>query len=241
MIRCNADYHKSKVDQLPIFAIGVRDGIFNNPAEFDSPPITKPEFELLITDYNDKRGAYEKGGSAQKGPYQEAKGKLMTSLDTFAVYVNDKAKGNENVILLSGFVPTKSYRSEAPKPIQPSGVVLKRPATGVITAECANQNEATNYMCLVSFNSPLPSNLILNDSGQLVYMSDKDAAPASTGSDDPSSAAVTVIGEFYIDIKPGRKKTFKNLKLGSRYYFYFVASNAKGVSTFSDAVSIICG
>jgi hypothetical protein len=171
----------------------------------------------------------------------------MDGLDSLANYVNSVANGNENLILLSGFVPTKGYRSDKLPPVQPSGVALKRPATGAITAECANQKVATNYVCFVTIDNPMPNNVILNDNGQLVYMSDNGAS-YSIGSgqavpnvnENPSAETMNVAVAF-IDFNPGRKKEFRNLQLGRRYYFYFVAANAHGVSTFSDAVSIICG
>lgn len=244
MIHCSLSYHKSKVEELPIFAIGVRDGIYDNATFFVTPPMAQAVFEALIQDYSDKRSAYENGGSAQKGPYQHAKQLLMNGLDTQADYVNGVANGDENLILLAGFVPTKGYRSSAPSPVQPTGVVLKRPGTGVITAECANQKVATNYICIVTINNPLPSNVKLNDSGQLVYTDDKGTAPASNTSESsgaPVATSTSGVISAYIDFSPGRRKEFKGLQLGSRYYFSFIAANAQGVSTMSDAVSIICG
>lgn len=244
MIRCSLSFHKSKVNDFTTFATGVRDGIFGNIIEFPTPPIPAPMFAGLIQNYTDKRAAYEKGGSAQKGPYQQAKKDLMEGLDTFAEYVTEAANGNENIILLSGFVPTKGYRSDKPSTVQPTGIILKRPATGVITAECANQKVATNYICIVTINDPLPDNVVLNDSGQLVYFDSAGLAADSVSSESSvaSTQAVAMnIALAYIDFNPGRRKIFSNLQLGSRYHFSFAAANAQGVSTFSDPISIICG
>ena len=241
MIHCSLSYHKSRVDALPVFAVGVRDGIFDNMAVFMTPPIGEPDFGVLIQNYNDRRGAYENGGLAQKGPYQEAKQALMEGLDALADYVNGVASGDENIILLSGFVPTKGFRSDSPKPVQPTGIVLKRPATGVIAAECANQKVAVNYICMVTVNDPLPSNVVLNENGQLTYTSSDDApVQDQTDQNASNSADATTITTAYIDFNPGRRKEFRNLQLGSRYYFYFIAANAQGVSTISDGVSMIC-
>jgi hypothetical protein len=248
MIRCSLGYHKSKVDELPIFAIGVRDGIYTNALVFVTPPLLQIDFELIIQEYSAKRGAYENGGSAQKGPYQEAKQALTVALDTLSNYVNTIALGNENTILLSGFVPTKGYRSEIPAPVQPKGISLKRPGTGMILAECDNQKTATNYVCLVSANEPFPTDIVLNDSGQLVFWQGDFPTPTTTkpNPEDPANAegegpANTMQAGGYIDFSPSRKKEFKNLKSGVRYYFVFIAANSTGVSGFSDPVSIICG
>ena len=228
-------FHKSKVNDLPIFAIGVRDGIYLNPDPFDAPPITELNFQKLIDTYTNKRGAYENGGSAQKGPYQAARQALLDGLDQMAVYVDLVAKGDENIILLGGYVPSKGNRSETPSPVQPTGVSVKRgEASGILIAECENQSVAISYGCIVTVNQPLPANVVLNANGQLIFSDTEPSPPAGT------MALSTALISGLIDFNPGRKKKFKNLIPGLTYYFVFYAANATGVSPFSESKSIMC-
>lgn len=234
-VRCLLSYHKSKVNALPIFAVGVRDGVYQNPNPFATVPILEAEFQGLITEYNNKRGAYEQGGLAQKGPYLNARESLLAALDQLAAYVDSVAQGNEAVILLAGFVPSKGNRSGAPAPVQPTGVLVKRgEASGVLLAECANQDAAINYGCIVTKNEPLPDTVVLNDNGQLVVNATAQL-PAGGGT---ATGMGSAIGIF--DLNPSRKKRFANLTPGAMYYFVFFAANATGVSDLSDPVGIMC-
>jgi hypothetical protein len=65
-VRCSLSFHRSKVDELDIFAIAVRDGIYTNPAEFVTPPMTEVDFQKKIDTFINTRRAYKQGGSAQK-------------------------------------------------------------------------------------------------------------------------------------------------------------------------------
>lgn len=229
---CSLGYHSSKVNDLPVFAGGVRDGIYGNAVEFATPPIAQVDFQKDIDQYNDTRYAYEQGGLAQKGPYLEAKSKLMGSLDTMASYVSTLANSNANIITLAGFVPTKSNRSGAPKPVTPTDVQLKRGASGQLLAECARQNIVLNYGCILTPEAPLPYNVIINDGGQLVYEPEVEAS---------NGAAANAAYRVYIDLNPTRKKLFQNLTPGIKYYVTFFAANSTGVSSLSPSVALICG
>ena len=105
-IRCLLSYHKKKLNDLPGFAIGVRDGVYPNTTEFPMPPIPEVDFQSFITDYQNKRGAYEQGGLAQKGPFQEARQVLLAALDQMAEYVTVMAKGNVIKIKLASTADT---------------------------------------------------------------------------------------------------------------------------------------
>jgi len=229
-------YHSIRVNDFPVFAGGVRDGIYGNPVPFATPPITDIAFQALLDDYNNKRYAYEKGGSAQKGPYLDAKENLMEALDTTAEYVDEVADGEVNVILLSGFVPTKGNRSDAPAPDQPTDVKVKRgKASGILLVECAAQSNAVSYGCIMTANEPLPPNVVMNEGGQMVF-ADEDAP--ENGGGEPITNTSLVQG--VIDFNPGRRKKFQNLTPGTTYYFTFYAANATGVSPFSTPVSLMC-
>ena len=160
---------------------------------------------------------------------------LLAALDQMAEYVTLMAKGNENIILLGGFVPSKGNRSEAPAPVAPTGISVKwGEASGTILAECENQAVALSYTCIVTVNKPLPADVKLNDAGQLVFANSEPKPPGEV------AALNTASISGFVDFNPGRKKTFKNLIPGTTYYFLFFASNATGVRSFSESKSIMC-
>jgi len=235
-VKCLLTYHQSKVEALATFAIGVRDGIYGHAVEFATPPITQVNFQTKVTDYQNMRGAYEQGGLAQKGPYLAARETLMNDLDTLAEYVDSVADGNANLILLSGFVPSKGSRSGSTVPDAPTGLVVKNAAaSGVIVAECENQEGVLNYGCIVTVDAPLSGNVEINEGGQLeiTYV-------APTTSEGSSTLSTTGGAIGYIDLNPSRRKTFKNLKTGHMHYFVFYAANSAGVSSLSISVGIMC-
>jgi len=225
-IRCSIAYHRIGVTQLDGFALGVRDGIYGNAATFATPPLTLAEFELLITDQSNTRAAYENGGSAQKGPYQAARQALMVGLDTLSNYVNTVADGDENIVLLSGFVPTKGSSSKIPKPVEVTGVTIKRGSKGEFFAECDTQAGVVSYGCIVSAGQPLSSEIEINEGGQLTV-------PKSEPTEGKAEGDI-----FDFGIK--RRKTFINLTPGITYYFVFYAANAEGVGPLSRPVSLMC-
>jgi len=236
-IRCSHYFHSIKVNDFPVFAGGVRDGIYNNAITFVNPPISQVDFQALLDSYNNTRYAYEQGGIAQRGPYRDAKIALMKALDELADYVDGIADGNANIITLAGYVPTKSSRSATPEPADPIGISLKRASSGVLLAECATQDNTVSYGCILTANYPLEGNVIMNEKGQLLFLDDSDPK-------NPNESAITplqIMIQGVFDCNPGRKKEFKNLNPGTTYYVVFYAANSAGVSEFSKTVSLMCG
>lgn len=227
-VRVSLSYRHSTVAEFPEIAGVVRDGVYGNPGTFATPPLTQLDYQAQLDDYNNKRYLYVNGGKAQKGPYQEAKDKLMGTLNSFADYVNGIAMGDENIILLSGYTPTKGTRSDYPTPAQPVNVVITRGASGVLYAECEKIDFAINYGCILSAGAPLPANMVMNGKGQLSYVDGATPAPDN---------AVT----GFIDFNLSRRKEFKNLDPGTVYHFVFFAANATGVSALSTSKSLMCG
>lgn len=224
-VRVSLQYHYLRVNDFPIFAVGVRDGIYGNATVFATPPILQADLQTLIDTYNTARAAYENGGTAQKGPYLAAKTALNGGLDQLAEYVDSVALGDGNIIMLSGFVPTKSTTSDAPVPVQLTDVRVSRGSTGEVMVECEKLDGASNYACIMTEGTPLPSGVVLNAKGQLVFLV----------GDVPGAAASSVI-----DFNPTRRKLFIGLTPGSLYYFVMFASNASGVGPLSASVSIMC-
>ncbi len=228
--KCLINFNRIKKDELDVFAVGVRDGIFQNAGTFAMPPIPEPLFYAQITGYVNTRGAYVQGGKAQKGPFLAAQTALIGSLTTFAEYVDTVAGGDANIITLAGFVPTKPVRSAAQVPAKPTEVVVQRANTGELVVDCKTVPGALFYGCILTRKEPLPDEAYLNNNGQFVILN-TDNNPAVAA----SRQAVAAV----FDWNKSKKKRFLNLIPGERYYFYFYAGNAAGISLLSDPVSAI--
>ena len=222
-VRCSVSYHYYKRDSIDVFAVVVRDGIFLNTSTFIAPPTTQNAFQVVIDNYINKRAAYLLGGRGNKGPYLAAKTALMAELDGLSAYVDTVAIGDANIILISGFIPTKGVASQSNPPATPGVPKVVRTDTGVLVAEVDAVSGAEYYGCIVTVNTPKPENININAAGQIVGEEDN-GAPVMA-----SSGTMNVIFDF----NKSRKKTFKELPLRVNYYFYFYAVNARGVSQFS--------
>jgi len=219
-VRCSVSYHYYKRDSIDIFAVVVRDGIFLNTSTFISPPTTQNAFQTVIDNYINKRAAYLLGGRGNKGPYQAAKKALMDELDILSAYVDTVAVGDANIILVSGFIPTKGVASQGNPPATPGVPKVVRTDTGVLVAEVEAVPGAEFYGCIVTANAAKPENLNINAAGQLII----------TDGGNNGGLGITSV---YFDFNKSRKKTFTELPLRVDYYFYFFATNARGVSQLS--------
>jgi hypothetical protein len=234
--RCSLSFHRAKVDELDLFAIGVRDGIYTNPTIFTAPPYTEVEFQAFIDDYANTRGAYKQGGSAQKGPFEAAKTALMTALDTTATTVDNLADGDANIITIAGYVATKGTSSSAPEPAQLKDVKLSRGSSGQLLAECENQKGVDSYVCIMSIGVPMPDGVGIDAAGQL-HIGEGTKPPAG---DEETPLGVPATQPAIVDFKKSRKKKFIGLAPGTTYYFVFFGVNARGVGPFSKEVNIVC-
>ena len=230
-IRCRLNYHILKIDEIDLFSVIIRNGIYNNPLIFLTPPILQAAFQLLIDDFITKRAAYKAGGSAQKGPYNEAKIALMAALDSLSAYVDTVALGNANTITLAGFVPTKGSSTPINPPTQPQGATLSRGLPGELYADCTPSAGVDGWGGLLVANNPIPDGMGINELGQIVVLSDLPSMPISAPGPTPLSI------QFIQDLNKARRKKFTGLSIGTTYYFYMWAMNAGGVSPLSVVVS----
>jgi hypothetical protein len=232
--RVSLSFHILSPDLFDTFAVGIRDGIYGNPTEFATPPITQISLQALIDDYINKRAAYKQGGKAQKGPYLAARTALMAALDLLAGYVNELADGNADLIWLSGYAPTKANSSVVPVPGIPQLRELARGATRELFAECKPVNYADYYGCILIQGMPLPPFIGLNGNGQLEAIAIESDIP-----DEYKPVNGSIVAAF--DLTKSRRKHFVGLLKGIDYYFYFYAVNATGVSPLSEPGVIMCG
>lgn len=229
-VRCSLSYHYLRLDTVDVFATEVRDGIYNNALTFPSPPISISSYQTLIDTYINTRAAYQLGGRGNKGPFQAAKSALMAGMDELSAYVNTIAQGDENIILISGFFPTKSNTTPLNPPAVPGVPKVTRGGSGVLIAEVDKVTGADFYGCVVTVNTPKPENININAAGQIVG-EDEGGNPAAV----TTSASINMI----LDFNKSRKKTFTGLPLRTNFYFYFYCGNARGVSQFSTGTMMV--
>lgn len=215
---CHSNYHRMKILELEVFATRVKTGYYGNNPPFITPPFPENQLQTLIENYSTTYGQYKNGGKLLKPVFNMARQSLISALDEIAENVNEVAQGDEEVVMKSGFKPTKSFRSGSAAPPQPQIESLERGATGELLVACRGLGSGVSYGCLLSEGAPL-NGLPLKE-GQLVI-------PQGT---------VTV----YIDENKKRKKKFRGLKPTVTYYVYFFARNSAGVSLLSVPQSIMC-
>jgi len=248
-IRVSLSFHKVRPNDLDTYAEGRRDNIFGNPGLFPAPPIAESDLTALIADFFAKRAAYKHGGSSQKGPYQAAMKALMDALDLLAAYVTEVAQGDEIIITISGFTPTKGSKSKAPKPLAPDGLKAWRGNTGELNFECGNQDVADYYGACLTEGAPLPPEVVISVGGQVTLVDNRPMPPTPVLDEDGNPVPVPAmfrelrekgITRLVIDLNKGRRKTFVNLQPGRTYWCVFFAGNAKGASFISQPISIQC-
>lgn len=219
--RCNRNYHRMKIHTRGTLASGILETYYKNNPPFTAPVIPKADFEKLVKDYNSRYADFANGGKAQKGDWLIAKAALISGLDQIADDVDEVADGNEATILEGGFQPRKTFRSGKNIPSAPEIEKIGHGGEGVITAACKLIEPNIYYGCIISEGAPLPDNFIMQ-LGKLII---------------PAGLSMPI----QIDENKSRKKSFSNLKSGTRYHVYFFARNSAGVSLLGEPKSIICG
>jgi len=218
-ITCRLEYHKYGTSAIDTFSNEVKNGIFNNPDVFVSPPVSEADVILQQNTFNNTAADYTQYGITKKTAFIEAKTKLINTLDLLAAYVDTVAQGNVSVIALAGFVPTSdSTQSTEPLPkIEAFAISLSKSSGEILVDIPAYPNQVNvNYNCICVEDVPLQTPALFN--GQIVLHAN-----------DPMVRQ---------DFNKSRKKVFAGLTPGKKYYFYVFGSNTAGVSPLSNALSI---
>ena len=231
---CSLNYHHFKFPEIETFAHGVSTGIYSHKPPFDSPPLSKADFDNLVDAYHKTYEAYKNGGKSQKGDFLIAKTNLFAALDTTANYVDNIANVDADMITLAGYTPTKTGDTKAVTPAVPTGVVITRGVTSELLAECGAVHGATFCGCIMVAGGPLPSGVAMNGAGQLIAVNQKDNSNLNPNA---NQNAIVVA----IDLTKSRKKQFNGLVKGVEYFFYFYAGNTAGISQLSEVQSLMCG
>ena len=197
-------------------------GIYTNILVFVTPPMSETAFNDIIKDFRDKRTAYKNGGKSQKGAYLIALELLFTTLADLGVYVDSIANGDENIIILACYVPTKTSTSEKPLPGKPVAS-LNQNGVGSLIGECPVVAAGQTYGGILT-NRPFVG-ISVTEEGELEITPDPEGAPDR-------------FAKFTFSM--ARKKTFDGLISGQRYYLYMWAVNTKGAGAISDVVDQVC-
>jgi hypothetical protein len=218
-VTCKLEYHRYGTSGIDTFSNEVRNGIFNNPAVFVSPPVTEADVTAQQSTFNNAAADYAQYGITKKVAFIDAKTKLMNTLDGLATYVDSVAVGNVSVIALSGFVPTSDTNQSADglAKIESFDVSLSKSSGEILVDIPAYPNQVNvSYNCICVEDAPLQAPALYN--GQIVL-----------------HATDPVVRQ---DFNKSRKKVFAGLTPGKKYYFYVFGSNTAGVSPLSNPQSI---
>jgi hypothetical protein len=195
-IKCSRTaYTTAKAGTLNTPAQAVVTGITEHAALFPMVPVPPAIFGSLISTYSTTYSAYKSGGMAQKPAFEQAKTALLDAMNSTATYVDSVAQGDANIIMFAGFVPTKGTASSAPAPVPATGLRAWRGATGELYFECDNQDVADAYGAIVTEGAPLPADISMNSSGQII-VSDSERMipsppPAGGGQPEPPQLTTT--------------------------------------------------
>jgi hypothetical protein len=232
------DYTVRPVGELNVPAGIVLINLYANTTVFANIPVSQTDFETYINDYTAKYSAYVDGGSAAKGEFNMAEETLLRTMNSNALYVDSIARGDRNIILLSGFVPTKETATPKQKPAMLTGLVLQRGSTGELTATCDKQEGVESYIAVLTADNPPPAWFTVDGSGQVNFSDgDSDPDPAQ-----PQSVSLTTDNPSggILDFNKGRKKTFMGLTPGTTYWVTMFGINTAGVGPLCPPVSIVC-
>ena len=122
---------------------------------FAKPPIDVNGLKDIQSEVND-RFSKRKNGDVARKEYEDALAKADTALREDAKYVSDLAKGDETIILKSGYTPTKGTAQKATViPAQAGVPRAKATVGGFIALDCDPIADATTYTYLIFWESPL--------------------------------------------------------------------------------------
>ncbi len=217
--KCSLGFQEYTKAEYTLFCERVDVGIYGNSGTFPTPPLTQAEYEVTFAKYSEAEAVYKISPSIGKTHYLVTKDAMNICLVKTAEYVDTVADGDESIINLSGFVPTKTTTTKSTAIIEPAtGTVKRGPNTGQITTEskAIKGKGVIIYNIIVSIGAPLPDGCFVN--GEL------------------RMASSTV--NFVMNITRPRKKVVSNLPPGSTVYVYFLASNPVSAAPIGQPLTV---
>lgn len=237
------DYSLRPLGELDVPAGVVLINLYLNATTFTTPPLTEPLFSALISTYVSRYSAYVDGGATAKAEFLQTEEELLNAMNSTALYVDTVAQGDRNIIILSGFVPTKETNTPKQQPTELENVELTRGASGEILVSCDLQEGVDAYFCLLTAHTPPPAWFNANEAGQVVYEDggNNPTPPLPPGPDpQPTPMTSDKASGGILDFTKARKKKFMNLTPGTTYWVIMFGINTAGVGPVSLAKSIVC-
>lgn len=222
---------KDSIDSTPIDELGglahdVSQSMFElNTSTFTGvKPITETAMGIIITAFNDKRGAYKQGGLAAKRPYEIAHTNLLACLYLFIGYVNEIADGNEDILKLSK-LPYSDGTNTTAKRVQDGELADELfyvpGANGTADLSCAFFGKGAKYITIV-VKGLLPDGVSCNMDGQLSFPDGVTMPPHS------------------VNINGKRNKKVTGMLPKTDYHAYYLVLAGGYVSAPSAALKIGC-
>ncbi len=200
--------------------------IFGNPTTFKGVlPKTAVQLKTLADTFLDAQLAYLTGGLNQKAAYLAAWAAITDVLLEFAEYVNILAKGDLEILHLSTLPTTEDlvdYLAEIVAGQMATGITGTQGYRGQLLIECDYFAKDADYVMILSEDTPLSSNVIIDHSGVLTI---------------PGSNLNTIT----ITIDGARKKSIVGLTPGKLYFIYYALKYGKYVGLLSTGVEASCG
>ena len=218
-IRCRLDYRDFSNRDLIQICTQVSNGIYNDVNVFGSPVVTKVVFTTAFNKYADAVARYENAPKIEKTAMELARKEMIEILDIMRLYVDQLANGDESLINLSGFAPTKAtVEKSVPLVTTESFDVRRTTNLGEVEVEIHKHSgyDALWYFAICSSFSNLPVNAINNGVLDLSISNE----------------------EIRINLSNGRTKVFSNLPTGKMYYIYVFAANSVSVSPLSSPIAL---
>ncbi len=213
-VRCMLGYRNYSNRNLINLCTKVSNGIYNDSNEFSTPVVPQAEFENSLHKFTDSVGRFENAPKIERAAMEQARKEIIELLDSLRIYVDSLANGEESLINLSGFVPTKgNVTKTAALELVDSFDVRRTANLGEVEVEI-HKNTSVDvvwYFVICSTLSNLSTDTIQN--GFLTVQE------AHLG--------------MAINFNNGRIKKFTKLSTGVMYYFYVFAVNSVSVSVLS--------
>ena len=221
---CSVDYHEFAGPDLETQGHKVSSGIYGHPVPFASPPFTQTVFDGLVEDVHLTYEAYHNGGVEQKGAYMTARTALIGALDTTGHFVDALPGVNDDMIVLAGFTPTKTGRTDAVVCEAPVITHVDKETTTWLKPLCNAVPGAIFYGCLI-LEAPLGENIVFYN-GQIIIS--------------PVTGPIPVPSNVRLVVTKGRLKEIPQLEKGKDYWIYMYAGNSAGISPLSAGVQVMC-
>jgi hypothetical protein len=214
---CRLDFKRFSNPNLQVLSEQVAIGVYENTNVFTAPTISEANYKVALETYRTTFIDYKAYGRTRKVAFLDARTELLAMLNVVAAYVNTVARGNESIIYLSGFSPTKAGTERAPQLDKITNIAItvgNVSGKAVIDTPAIVNKGVASYGLICIEGKPMDTADFVN--GQLVIATDT--------------------SKIILDSSKSRIKTLVGLVPGMQYFVYMYASNASGVSPLSSGV-----